>query len=555
MKRTKIRTLFVLLFAALMMSLLFITVFPGCSGGGGSGDGSGGDPVPTVPPTSSPTSSPTPSPEPSPTTSWLSPNTTYNWQVEAWNNQGNGTDGPKWTFTTSGKSSSEFSGGVTPHIARKVALSFVNKQRRRVESGEKFSDVMSQMPGDPIGELTELKHIETGDTTGYVFNLSPKGYVVVSGDSSITPIIAYSYTSNFSWSEAEENILLHMLKNDLQNRFKAKGMRVLSDEKVSLHRRMWSYYLNTDENVTNRGTIIGPLFTFATWHQYSPYNQDCPVDPQTSLRSKVGCVAISMAQIMNYWKSPRFVTFTSSDDYVTGTRKIPVEAETANFSGINYNNGNPSDDVKAAICFAAGVLVKMDYTSSASGAYTASTAEAFNNRLGYEGARYDDYMSKPFDPSNLISNMNKEQPAIISIGGQSGVGHALNVDGYDSGADTFHLNYGWDGNTDGWYSLPDGLPTELNVIRGSVLDIHIAGVIPSPSPSPTATVSPSPSVGPDVPDSPNPSNYQENVSTDSTLVWEPCSGADYYNLYIWPANEPKPSTPTVRNLKTSFYKP
>lgn len=545
MKRIKVRTLFVLLFAALMLSLLFITMMPGCSGGSGGDSGSG--PLPTVSPTSSPTVSPT--------SAGLSPNTTYYWQVQAWDNQGNGTDGPRWTFTTASGASAEYTGGITPDIARKAALSFVNKQRQRAESREKFSAAMLKMPEDPIGEMTELKNQETGETTGYVFNLSPKGYIVVSGDSSITPIVAYSYTANFSWSEAEENTLLFMLRNDLQYRFKAKGTKAVSDERVSANRRMWSYYLNTDSKVADRGTIIGPLFTFATWHQYSPYNQKCPIDPKTNLHSKVGCVAIAMSQILNYWQSPNSVTFTGSDDYITGTRDIPVDAVSANFSGISYNNGNPTDDVKASICFAAGVLVRMDYTSSGSGAYTPETAAAFTNRLGYDSAWYDDYQSKPFDSANLISNMNAKHPAILSIGGSSGVGHALNVDGYDSGAQTFHLNYGWDGSTDGWYSLPDGLPADLNVVRGSVLDIYMSGVTPSPTPSPTPTTSPSPSVGPDMPDSPNPSNYQEYVPIDSTLVWEPCSGADYYDLYLWPANEPKPSNPIVRNLKTSYYKP
>ncbi len=545
MKRTKIRTMFVLLFAALMLSLLFITIFPGCSGGSGGDGGSG--PLPTTPPTSSPSVSPT--------SAGLSPNTTYYWQVQAWDNQGNGTDGPKWTFTTSSSSSLEYTGGVTPDIARKAALSFINKQRARAESREKFASTLSKMPEDPVGEVTQLKNDETGDVTGYVFNLSPKGYIVVSGDSSIAPIIAYSYSSNFSWNDCDENTLLYMLKNDLNNRFKAKGMKAVSGEKVSANRRLWSYYLNTDEKAVSRGSIIGPLFTFATWHQYSPYNQKCPIDPKTDLHSKVGCVAIAMSQILNYWQYPKSVTFTSDDDYVTGTRDIPVDAESASFSGINYNNGNPTDDVKASICFAAGVLVKMDYTSSGSGAYTPDTARAFTQRLGYDNAWFDDYQSKPFDPANLISNMKSKHPAIISIGGSSGVGHALNVDGYDEGTGYFHLNYGWDGSTDGWYSLPDGLPTDLNVLRGSVLDIYVSGITPSPSPTATVTPTPSPGTGPDMPDSPNPANFQESVPVNATLVWEPCSGADYYDLYLWPANEPKPSTPTVKNLTSSYYKP
>jgi len=64
----------------------------------------------------------------------------------------------------------------------------------------------------------QLRHEETGELLAYVFALEPKGFVVVSPDTDITPIIAYSFEGNFNWKDSEENVLLNMLTYDMRNR-------------------------------------------------------------------------------------------------------------------------------------------------------------------------------------------------------------------------------------------------------------------------------------------------------------------------------------------------
>jgi hypothetical protein len=58
--------------------------------------------------------------------------------------------------------------------------------------------------------------------------------------------------------------------------------------------------------------------------------------------------------------------------------------------------------------------------------------------------------------------------AVVNEGGTSG--HNMVVDGFDNGF--YHINFGWGGQYDGWYDIPDELPFQLTVIEGIIVDIN-----------------------------------------------------------------------------------
>jgi hypothetical protein len=49
-------------------------------------------------------------------------------------------------------------------------------------------------------------------------------------------------------------------------------------------------------------------------------------------------------------------------------------------------------------------------------------------------------------------------------------GHNLVVDGYNTN-DFYHLNFGWGGQWDGWYRVPEGIPFDLTDLEGVIVDI------------------------------------------------------------------------------------
>ncbi|HHE72671.1 MAG TPA: hypothetical protein ENL34_10375, partial [Chloroflexi bacterium] len=343
----------------------------------------------------------------------------------------------------------------------------------------------------------------TGTSLAYIFDIVPAGYLVVSTDTMIAPIVAYSYKSDFSWEDVAENILLQMLKLDMHNRLEAISEGIMDRQIVVKNEEMWGKFLNEDSTgpVERSPTVYGPWLT-TDWHQHSPYNDDCPLDPITGDRCVVGCVATALSQILNYWQYPTTVTFTQSDSYTSeidpsdgnGTRTIPIDATRASFSGLLYNSCNPSDSAKADLCFAAGVSVRMGYSSAGSGTSTAKVAPALAGsyypfsgkppeRWGYTSAdlltsntdynwwESPHYVSEDLLYDQLSANMQLARPAEMAITGSLG-GHAIVVDGWQSDGRSYHLNFGWyGGSSTAWYALPSGLPSGLNIIRYVVLNI------------------------------------------------------------------------------------
>ncbi|MCE1245339.1 MAG: C10 family peptidase [Firmicutes bacterium] len=506
------------------------------SGCGGGSSGSGGGSV-----------TPTPSSSPG-----LDANTAYYWQVEACSSSGYVTTGPQWSFTTGSKSKAMSSQTLTMSEALETASNFISGQQAR-----KNSSIRTEKSITRTVKTSSMRMIKSADKSAdlaYVADLEPCGYVVIPCGNSLPPVLAYSFDSDFDMSENSGNILLNMIRRDISLRKKAEAEGRISASVIAENRAKRAELLNSEKNTAKDGTIWGPLFSFGTWSQEAPYNYDCPMDPETGLQTVVGCVATSLSQHLNYWQTPTSVSFTSSDNYTTATRKIYVEAANAGFSGLNYNNSNPSAEARAQLSYACAVLVKMDFTSDESGASMATLVNRLKDRLGYSSAYIVSFYNTPFSSTDIITNLKSGVPVFLGINDEDMTkGHALNTDGYDESNNTFHLSCGWAGRSDGWYVLPDGMPEGFSVVSQAVLNAYPDGT--EPIPSPTVSPSPSPTGAPSAPENPWPSNGLTGVSTESYLYWFKSTGADYYNIYIWKAGENKPSQPSSSNLTQPGFKP
>ncbi len=391
---------------------------------------------------------------------------------------------------------------VPSNQAESVAVRFIEEEKDR---GSEYLQTVGGLPTTQItGTAKPLLDPETGATLGYVHRLAPVGYVVVTSDTQLAPIIAFSYTSNFSWDEDPNNILLHMLRQDLSLRIAAVEAAALAPDAAASNESNWGMLLSPPAPPKDAGasppdppgngtTVYGPWLT-TYWDQDSPYNDDCPIDPVTSNRCVVGCTATALAQVLNYWQYPTSVAFPASADYVTDTRGIAIDASDADFSGINYNDCNPSDAVAAAVSFAAGVSVEMDYTSDVSGAHLAYWPAALagnwspwsppDERWGYASADLRSYApdyswwGTPYYTTEtsfytqLATSMSQGQPAgvWVSVSGGGG-GHTIVADGWQSGTSVYHLNYGWTYVANGWYTMPTGMP-DYGFVEAAVVNVY-----------------------------------------------------------------------------------
>ena len=236
------------------------------------------------------------------------------------------------------------------------------------------------------------------------------------------------------------------------------------------------------------------------WTQEYPYNQHCPADPmENNEHSYAGCPAIAMGQILNYLQTTHGTRFDDGDDYYANYfgRQFHIDDEWETYSFPSFPQLNEMLDsadarfqrgesltgsLMGAVVFACGVACKQVYSASdsyGSGTYSVNQALAAYQRFGFANCRL---LVEPDSAlyAALIANLQAGYPAHLAVENPAGTsGHNVVVDGYRESDGKFHVNFGWGGYKDNWYSLPDpgGFSYGWTKIEGLIVDI-----IPSVAP-------------------------------------------------------------------------
>lgn len=366
------------------------------------------------------------------------------------------------------------------------------------EEAFNVADFLIQINGQDehaIADVYEMKNSE-GILLSYVFMLEPNGFIATSTDSDISPVIGYSFRNNFVAEDIWQNVGYQYLKKDMELRLEA--IPFTAEEVKNANSQLWRDYLEENiESSRDRDEVWPPEGYSSTggwvetqWNQSPvPYNTFCPIDPGTQNRCVVGCVATAMAQIINYHYHVGDVSFSDSDDYVSQYTSPYIYIDDnyntydfPSFPELNvyldelktaYENQEPlTNDMIAALSFAAGVSVEMGYSSEGSGAYTGDVPYALIYKFDYDTATLVVSINATFY-NNLKNNMMNAKPVLLGvIESGSPYGHAIVCDGYNQTNNTYHLNLGWGGSQDGWYILPGGMPSGFNVITRAVINIE-----------------------------------------------------------------------------------
>lgn len=361
------------------------------------------------------------------------------------------------------------------------ALPVADVQARILSTRTGFRRTYTLQESDP-------QPIEAGGRTlAFVYALEPEGFVVVTADTRLCPVIAYSEYGSFAMTQ--ENPLLDVLKGDISRRIGALEFDLVPHERIEAYRSKWASYMSGDVSALAEGESWPPAgqtssggWIESAWTQSSPFNDSCPMDPVTETRCLAGCPAVTMGQIINFWQYPDSVIFTSEDSYtsVYDGRTIPIDAPAASIPFIDYDNGDPSDGVCADIAYACGVSTQSVYTSKVSGVFTNSwCAHGLTEHFAFSSAEFREGDGGDFYEV-LEQNMKDSMPAIIVIVGDIG-GHTLVCDGFregdGSGDPLWHLNFGWGLYQPRalpmcWYVIPDSLPLGLTTLVEAVVNIE-----------------------------------------------------------------------------------
>ena len=249
----------------------------------------------------------------------------------------------------------------------------------------------------------------------------------------------------------------------------------------------------TPHRAPRRAGNIEPLMT-TRWGQRLPFNLMTP-EYDEGAHCATGCVATAMAQILKYWSAN--IETKEIPGYTTETLGLQLEALPP--TTFDYHLMNDAyDDMfdKSASAYAVAKLMRycgqaaeMDYDVY-SGAYTVGSylAQYFGFSADYEDK---DHWTHLIDWDDLIyEELEAGRPMLYSGKKMSGAGHVFVVDGYKDGY--FHINWGWDGNNNGYYKLtlanPDD-PDSAYLWEGyRYLQRAVIGLQPDPAATRISTI-------------------------------------------------------------------
>ena len=310
---------------------------------------------------------------------------------------------------------------VTARQALDIARKYVMPNRQSIASAQTRAG--KQQPIEPY----------------YVFNdKHGKGFVVVSGDDAMGEILAYGDNGTLDTLNANPGV--KFLLQAYRKRFAQLQQTPASTQPAT--RTMPTY------------KAVAPLLS-CKWNQNEPYNKKTGY-PYT------GCVATAVAQVMYYHKWP--IQGKGENTYtVSSDNKV----KHADFSKSYYDWANMKDeytyydpgtqreqDAVAKLMSDVGIATNMQYTPYLSGAQNESADKALRENFDYTTA----FVSRSDEGLPAFTDIVRQELAngfpVYLSGSQKGGGggHAWVTDGINEQG-LFHMNFGWGGQGDAYFSL------------------------------------------------------------------------------------------------------
>lgn len=303
----------------------------------------------------------------------------------------------------------------------------------------------------------------------HVVNYEGGGFIIVAGDNRIEPLLAHSETGYFKEDEANYPEGLKLWINHIN-----QTISYIRENDVELPSELeayWNQYLS-EEDIDSRyikpvdtcqeiedglhDRTVGPLLS-TKWNQGHPFNEQMPLvldDEGNLVHAPVGCVPIAIAQIMKYHQYPTNYLWSS----------MPLNENECNQALWTLFN-----DIHSCIG-AENITYKWNETTVPT---NYNKGNLLKNNFGYSSAVQADYNFSTVKQEIFTYN----RPVIISgKDNDTNRGHVWVCDGanqwwtciraedeYEEDITfsylQFHMNWGWYGNWDGWFSYGNFNPT------------------------------------------------------------------------------------------------
>ncbi len=367
-------------------------------------------------------------------------------------------------------------------LAATMAMAGPVSERQALSMAMKFS-------GTTAGQNLQRAYIrkapaKTGAETNlfYVFNRgNNQGYVVIAGDDRVRSVLAYSDEGELTEADINNHPSIKWMYDEY-----GKSIQwaidnlpdVPSADFQNPRSKAPAIQIPPLLGVNSLDRTQG-LDTPVSWGQAWPFNQYCPNYRYngTSYPTVSGCVATAVATVMRWHKWPRKATGSYSY-YWKNTTKLRV-----NFDGVGASENQPYDwsqmpagvtsggydrvtgrqltatqaDNIGRLLRDVGYTIQMDYNPSftgGSGAYVFNVPRALREHFGYkrqvQWQRRSDFTSDRW--STEVRDEMRDYGPVIYAGYSQGGGHCFVLDGFATEG-YVHVDWGWNGSSNGWHLL------------------------------------------------------------------------------------------------------
>ena len=303
---------------------------------------------------------------------------------------------------------------------------------------------MNVSASDIVLKHTELD--ENGDPVYYQFAIGEQGFILVSANDAVEPVLAYSVTNNF-----DRNVPNYMVNSYRDEIIASKN--IVNAQAL----KAWNKLLNANQTREVIGQFISdevkPLVT-SKWNQGKYFNYLCPAQPDATQYQAnldcdnhvpVGCVATAMTQVMFYYRYPEYGTGgigyqpihyeLDADNNPTDTITYPWQVQ--NFNTLHEFDAMPNTlsfytGEVSKLMWHAGISVHMEYGPSGSSAQSANALTSLKDYWKYNRSAQM-YDRSEFSNAKWADTLKKELAALRPIyysGADSDGGHAFVLDGY-----------------------------------------------------------------------------------------------------------------------------
>lgn len=319
----------------------------------------------------------------------------------------------------------------------------------------------------------------------YVFNRGDnQGYVVVAGDNRVQPILAWSNTGSLSEKDIQNHPSMKWLYDEYGNQIEW-AIENMEDKPSAEYERLAKAAFATDYEIE-----IEPLLAYerdrvtkrrnaVSLGQDWPFNRYCPnyqyegkTYPTVS-----GCVATAVSTIMRwhewpkkavgsyyyYWKKRHKMTINF--DEAGAQENAPYDwkqmPEAVTSRGYDRATGKKLNDVQSdnygRLLRDVGYTIDMDYNpawAGGSGTYMSVVPRAMAEHFGYDSnvtCISRGYYTNAKWWAHLRDEMTNYGPVIYAGASDRG-GHCFVLDGLATEG-FVHVDWGWNGSSNGWHLL------------------------------------------------------------------------------------------------------